>query len=70
MALTPLYTTSIVYINRINRRKQREEERATGKREIKRRIFERYTIEESNWKKVIDCKKRKRSRNRLISVLT
>jgi hypothetical protein len=70
MALTPLYTTSIVYINRINRRKQREEERTTGKREIERRIFERYTIEESNWKKVIDCKKRKRSRNRLISVLT
>jgi hypothetical protein len=66
MALTPLYTP----FNYLYKQLIHEQQKAAGKREIERRIFERYTIEKSNWKKVIDCKKRKRSRNRLISVLT
>jgi hypothetical protein len=58
IALINWWTTPIAYITRLIAKKQRREDNRE-EREIERRILERYTIEESNWKKVIDCKKRK-----------
>jgi hypothetical protein len=41
MALTPLYTTSIVYINRINNNKKKERDRKRERREYLRDIHNR-----------------------------